>query len=387
LPFDTIGTESEVAGLGEALAEVIISSLSKTPKMFVIARNSTFIYKGRPVKVQQVSAELGVRYVLEGSVQRSGSKVRATAQLIDASSGHYLWSEIYDGEVGDIFALQDAITLSVITALQINLTQGEVARIRQRGTNNLRAWLLVNQSLEYLLRFTQEDNERARRFAEQAIALDPNYAEAYVRLGRTYLQDFHSGWVRNPSAALHRSIELAHQALKLDESYPDTYVLLSAIYLFLQRHDDARLAISKALELSPNHSLGKAHLAMILVYSGEPEAAINIFHEAMRLSPTHPNWFLSELARAYFLLGRHDQAIDVLHRRLERDPNSGEGLVLLAAAESSAGRLDRAKAALGKFLVTRPAYTLTNYASGEFFKNPDDLNRVVAALRKAGLPE
>jgi TolB-like protein/DNA-binding winged helix-turn-helix (wHTH) protein len=387
LPFDNLGGDSESAGLGEALAEIIISSLSKTPKMFVIARNSAFTYKGKPVKVQTVSRELGVRYVLEGSVQRAGPRVRIAAQLIDAATGFHLWSETYDRDLDDVFALQDEITLSVVTALQITLTQGELARIRQRGTNNLRAWLLVNQSFEHLVRFTKEDNEQARKLAEEAIALDPNYPEAYVRLGRTHLTDFHAGWVGNPSESLGRSIELAQQALKLDDTYPDTYHLLSAIYLYLKRHDDARLTVAKALNLSPNHSLAKANLGMILTYAGEPEAAINVFKEAMRLSPIYPDWFLSELARAYFLLGRYEQAIEALQRRLQHDPNSGEALILLAASESAAGRLDNAKTALDKFLAPRPAYTLRHYASGEFFKNPEDLNRVLAALRKAGLPE
>ena len=387
LPFDNFGGDPEQLSLGEGLAENIISSLSKIHKMFVIARNSTFTYKGRPVKMQTVSKELGVRYVLEGSVLKSGSRVRITAQLIDATTGYHLWSEIYDRDLDDIFALHDEITLSVVTALQIKLTQGELARIRQRGTNNLRAWLLVNQSFEHLVRFTKDDNEQARKLAEEAIALDPNYVEAYVRLGRTHLADFHAGWVANPDTSLQRSIELVQQALKLDETYPDTYHLLSAIYLYLKRHDDARLAVSKALDLSPNHSLAKANLGMILTYGGEPEAAINVFKEAMRLSPIYPDWFLSELARAYFLTGRYDEAIDALQLRLQRDPNSGEALILLAASESAAGRLDDAKDALGKFLEPRPTYTLSHYARGEFYKSPDDLKLVLDALRKAGLPD
>jgi len=387
LPFDNFGGDPERLSLGEGLAENIISSLSKIHKMFVIARNSTFTYKGRPVKMQTVSKELGVRYVLEGSVLKSGSRVRITAQLIDATTGYHLWSEIYDRDLDDIFALHDEITLSVVTALQIKLTQGELARIRQRGTNNLRAWLLVNQSFEHLVRFTKDDNEQARKLAEEAIALDPNYAEAYVRLGRTHLADFHAGWVANPDASLQRSIVLVQQALKLDETYPDTYHLLSAIYLYLKRHDDARLAVSKALELSPNHSLAKANLGMILTYGGEPEAAINVFKEAMRHSPISPGWFLSELARAYFLTGRYEEAVEILRRRLQDDPNSGETLILLAASESAAGRPDKAKVALDKFLEPRPAYTLRHYANGEFYKNTEDLNRVLDALRKAGLPE
>jgi tetratricopeptide (TPR) repeat protein len=339
------------------------------------------------VKVQTVSKELGVRYVLEGSVQRVGSRVRIAAQLIDAATGFHLWSETYDRDLDDVFALQDEITLSVVTALQITLTQGELARIRRRGTNNLRAWLLVNQSFEHLVRFTKEDNEQARKLAEEAIALDPNYAEAYVRLGRTHLTDFHAGWVANPTTSLRRSIEVVQQALKLDATYPDSYHLLSAIYLYLKRHDDARLAVSKALDLSPNHALAKANLGMILTYAGEPDAAINVFNEALRLSPIPPGWFLSELARAYFQAGRYDEAIEALQRRLQHDPNSGEALILRAASESAAGRLDKAKAALDKFLAPRPAYTLRHYAGGEFFKNPEDLNRVLEALRRAGLPE
>jgi len=387
LPFDNLGADVQDHRLGEALAENIISSLSKLPQMFVIARNSTFTYKGQAAMVQKVSKELGVRYVLEGSVQQAGAKVRINAQLIDAMSGFHLWSETYDREIDDIFALQDDITLNVVTALQIELTQGEVARIRQRGTHNLRAWLLVNQSFEHLMRFTKQDNAQARKLAEEAVELDPNYPEAYVRLARTYLIEFHSGWTANPDAALRRSIELAQHARKLDDAYPDTYHLLSAIYLFVNRHDDAMLAVKKALDLSPSHSLSKANMGMILTYSGEAEAAIPVLKEAMRLSPIYPDWFLSELARAYFQTGRFEDAVQVLKRHLENDPRSGEALILLAAAQSSAGRLSDAKAALAKFLEPRPAYTLRLYARGEFYKNPEDLDRVLDALRKVGLPE
>ena len=387
LPFDNLGSNTQELGLGEALSENIISSLSKTPKMFVIARNSAFSYKGKPVKVQTVSEELGVRYVLEGSVQRSGARVRIAAQLVDGTTGYHLWAETYDRDLNDIFALQDEITLNVVTALQIELTQGEVARVRQRGTNNLKAWLLVNQSFEHLIRFTKEGNAQARKLAEEALALDPNYPEAYVRLGRTHLNDFHAGWVASPSASLRRSVELVRQALALDETYPDTYHLLSAIYLFLKRHDDAKLAIAKALEFSPNHSLAMATLGMVLTYSGEPEAAIAQLRNAMRLSPLYPDWFLSELARAYFHTGRLEEAIDLLNQRLRHNPDSGEALVLLTVAASAAGREDEAKRALAKFLAPRPAYTLTQYSAGEFYKDPNDLQRVLDALRKAGLPE
>jgi adenylate cyclase len=387
LRFNNLGGDAQNLRLDEALAENLISSLSKLPQMFVIARNSTFAYSGRAVTAQQVAEELGVRYVLEGSVQQAGARVRINTRLVDAMNGSSLWSEIYDHQIDDIFALQDDITLKVVTALQIELTQGEVARVRQRGTNNLRAWLLVNESLKHLLRFTRQDNTRARELAEQAIALDPNYPEAYIRLGRAHLADFHAGWSPNRDVSLQRSIELARRALALDPNYPDTYHLLSAIYLFVGRHDDALLSIRKALDLSPSHSLAQANLGMILTYSGEPDAAIPVLKEAMRLSPTYSAWFLNELARAHLQTGSYDEAIQILHKCLEREPDNGEGLILLTAAYSAAGRLDEARAALTRFLGPRPAYTLRHYATGEFYRNRQDLDRMLEALRTAGLPE
>ena len=327
-----------------------------------------------------------MRYVLEGSTQQSGSRVRIGVQLVDGETGYSLWSETYDRDEADLFALQDEITLKVVTALQIELTQGEVARVRRRGTSNLRAWLLVNQSFDHLLRFTREDNAKARALAEQALALDPNYPEAYVRLGRAHLIDFQTGWSADPAASFKRSVDAAQQALSLDESYPDTYILLSSIYLFIKRHDDAKLAVRKALALSPNHSLAKANLGMILTYSGEPQAAIVALKEAMRLSPVFPDWYRSELARAYFQTGQYDKAVDELEGRLKIDPRNGEALILLAAAQSAAGRLDKAHAALARFLEPRPDYTLERYADGEFYRNAGDLQRILDALQAAGLP-
>lgn len=387
LPFDTIGGDSQNLGLGDGMAENITASLSKVPEMFVIARNSAFTYKGEPVKAQTVGQDLGVRYVLEGSVQASGERVRITAELIEAATGQDLWSETYDRATDDVFALQDEITLKVVTALQIELTQGELARVRQRGTKNLKAWLLVNQSLDDFMHFTKEGNARARKLAEEALALDPNYPDAYVRLARTYLTDFQTGWAANRNESLMRSVELAQKALKIDDTYPDTYVLLGAIYLFLREHDAALVAVRKAVALSPNHSLARASLGMTLTYAGEPEAAIVELREAIRLSPLYPDWFLGELGRAYFQAGRYDEAIKVLSERVRQDSDSGEALVLLAAADSAAGRPEQAKEALAKFLEPRPSYTLRQYAGGEFYKRPEDLQRVLDALRNAGLPD
>ena len=387
LPFDNLGTGAGQEYLGDGLAENIIASLSSLPSMFVIARSSSFSYKGRAIKVQQVARELGVRYVLEGSVQVSGKRVRVTARLVDATSGFYLWSERYDREMADIFALQDEITLSIVTAQQIKLTEGDLARTRRRGTKNLKAWLLVSECLSTYQKFTRATNIKARELAQKALALDPTYPEALIRLAHTYLTDFQTGWVVEREAALTRSIELVQRALSLDDGYPDAYVILGQIFLFLHRHDDAITYAKKAIALSPSHSLAKASLAMIQNYAGHPEEAIPLIQQAMRLSPLYPDWFLGELGRAYLLTGQYDKAIAALKRRLDRNPESGEGHILLAASYGAAGQLDKAHRALTEFLKPRPGYTLGNYADGEFYRNTDDLNRVLDGLRKAGLAE
>lgn len=385
LPFADLGGV-EQANLGGSITENVIAALSKVPGLFVIARDSTVPYGDSSAETDRIAEELGVRYVLEGSVQGSDGRVRTRSRLIDALSGRLVWSERYDRELADVFALQDDITLNVVTALQIELTDGELARVRQRGTDNLEAWLLVNQSSDAHMRFTREDNERAREFAERAIELDPSYPDAYVRLARCYLADFQTGWAADREAALLRSVELVQQALELDRDYPDAYVLLGAIHLFLRRHDDAIAYGEKAVSLSPNHSLAKASLAMILNYSGEPERAITSVREAMRLSPHYPDWFAGELGRGLVLTRRYDEAVQALKLRLERNPTSSEAQILLAAAYAAAGREEEARAALSTFLAERPSYTVEHYAAGEFYRDRADLNRFLDALRKAGLP-
>jgi TolB-like protein/class 3 adenylate cyclase/Flp pilus assembly protein TadD len=387
LPF----TDLEVAGgqgrLGDGLAESITASLSKVSGIFVIAPGTTVTYRDRAVTASRVAEQLGVRYVLDGSVQRAGPKVRITARLVDALSGRHVWSGRYDREITDLFAFQDDITLNVVTALQVTLTDGEMVQVRRRGTDNLEAWLLVTQSLELMMRFTREDNARARQAAERAVALDATYPDAYVRLARTHLLDYQTGWAENRAESLRRCVELVHKAVTLDPSYPDAYILLGTIHLFLGQHADATAYAEKAVAISPSHSLAIATLAMVRNYAGQPQEAIPLLHKAMRLSPYYPDWFLGELGRAYFQSGQLDAAIRSLNQRLVRSPNNGEALVLLAASLSAAGREAEARAALARFIEPRPAYTVRDYAAGEFYRDRVDLERVLAALRRAGLPE
>ncbi len=385
LPFDNLSGDPKEDAFADGMTENIITALSKIPNLFVIARNSSFTYKGKAVKVGQVAEELGVRYVLEGSLQRSGDRVRVTAQLIDALSGHHLWAERYDRNVKDIFALQDEIALNIVTQLEVELTEGEKARIQHHGTESLEAVLLAAQSREYMRRFTKEDNRRARELAQKAVELDPKFSEPYVRLGWTHYLDAQAGWSESPSESFNRAVVLAQKALNLDDTYPDTYLLLGALHLLLKEHDEAIAFAEKGVALRPNHASNIALMAFILNYAGEPEKAIALLDKAMRLSPYYPDWYLGELGRAYILTGQYHKAITALTQRLRRNRNSSETQVLLAAAYGASGRDEEAQAVLAEFLKARPGYTLKQYAQGEFYKNPEDLQRVVDGLRKAGL--
>jgi TolB-like protein/Flp pilus assembly protein TadD len=387
LPFANLSGDATQDPIADGFTENIIAALSKISQMFVIASSSVLTYKDKAVQVQRVAEELGVQYVLQGSIQKSGDRLRITAQLIDALAGRHLWSERYDREMKEIFGLQDEITLKIVEALQVELTAGEQARIDRRGTDNLEAWLLVTQSHQHSLRFRAEDIVRARELAQEAIALDPKFAGAYTQLGWTYYFDAQMGRGESWAASLKRAAELARKAVTLDDSFSGTYRLLAAIHLFLRQHDEAIAYIEKAIDLSPNYSTHIAFLAFIKNYTGEPEQAIVLLQKAMRLSPYYPDWYLGELGRAYLLAGRYEEAIAALKQRLERDPDNGEAHVLLAAAYGKLGRKGEARAALEEFLKPRPYYTLRHYAQGEFYKDESDLAHVLDGLRKAGLPE
>ncbi|NIS71775.1 MAG: adenylate/guanylate cyclase domain-containing protein [Proteobacteria bacterium] len=240
LPFTNLSGDPEQEYFSDGITEEIITALSRVPKLFVIARNSTFTYKGKPVKVKQVAEELGVRYVLEGGVRKAGDKVRITAQLIDATKGHHLWADRYDRELKDVFALQDEITLKILTAMQVKLTEGEQARATAKGTNNLEAYLKILQANEYIFhRLNIESNALGRQLAEGAIALDPEYASAYFALGRAHVVDVWLGSSKSPKASIAKAIELVQKAIVLDDTYAEAHGLLGFLYSMTRQYDKA----------------------------------------------------------------------------------------------------------------------------------------------------
>jgi adenylate cyclase len=390
LPFDNLSGDSEQDYFSDGITESIITALSNVSNLFVIARNSTFTYKGKPVKVQQVAQELGVRYVLEGSVQRSGDRVRITAQLNDALKGHHLWAEQYDRKLDEIFVLQDDITARVAMALEVKLTEGEQARIRRGKTDNPKAYEYFLRGLEICRRFTKEDNAQARKLFEKAVEIDPKFAYAWQEIGRMHYRDARFGWTDSPAESLKLAEELAQKTLTVNDSDATAYATLSLVYMARRQHEKAVAFGEKALELAPNFADVNVMIALPFYYSGRPQEAIGLVKKAMRLSPYYPDWYLPVLGHAYRLTGQYKEAIDALESWRDRaNPRSELPYLMLAFTYIEAGREEDANKAVVEILKRKPKASIEGYAKSKFFayKDPAEIKRALESLRKAGLPE
>ncbi len=385
LPFENMSGDPEQEYFSDGITEEIITALSKTPKLFVIARNSTFTYKGKPVKVQQVGRELGVKYVLEGSVRKAGNKVRVTAQLVDTATGHHLWAERYDRDLKDIFALQDEITKGIITALQVKLTMGEEARLLAKGTKNIEAYIKLLQGTEYLLLMNKEGNILARKMAEEVIALDPDYPRAYRLLAMTNWLDAFLRWSNSPGKSLASAEELAQKVLAMDESDSISHRLLGYIYLLKKEHDKAIAGAERAVALDPNASGNLAALGFFLNFAGRPEEAIVWYKKAIRLDPIPAPLYYLQLGHIYRNAGRYEEAISELKKALHRNPDNLLAHLHLAGAYSSLGREEEAQAEAAEVLRIDPKFSLDYWSKTIPYKNKADENRLIGALRKAGL--
>jgi len=387
LPFDNLSGDESQDYFSDGITETIITTLSNVSNLFVIARNSTFTYKGKPVKVQQVAEELGVRYVLEGSVQRSEDRVRVTAQLIDAITGHHLWAENYDRELGDIFALQDDITEQVTMALQVKLTEGEQARIRRRHIENKEAYEYFLHGLEVYRPFTKEANAQARKIFEKTVALDPNSTLGWCFIGWTHYRDGRFGWTDTPAKSLAYAEELAHKILAMDDSMAEAYSMLSLVYMARKQHDKAVAYGEKVLSLAPNFASMIANTAVIFFYSGRPVEAIELVKKAMRLSPYYPSWYLPILGLSYRLTGQYEEAISALEGWRDRKAKGMLPHIVLAFTYVEAGREEDAQASVAEALKQNPKASIKGYAATIPYKDPAEVERIKDSLRKAGLPE
>ncbi len=385
LPFVNMSGDSELEHFSDGITEEIITALSKTPKLFVIARQSTFAYKGKPAKIKQVAEELGVRYVLEGSVRKSADRLRITAQLIDALTGHHLWAERYDREQKDIFALQDEITLKILNSLHVKLTGGEQDRVYGKGTNNLEAYIKVLQGRDYYWRLNREGNILAKKLFEEAIALDPKYPAPYWLLGMTHIMDTWFDWGQSKEDSLSRAMELAQKTIGLDDLDSNAHGLLSAAYRLKGDHDKAIAEGKRAVELDPNSADAHVWLGIALNYADRAEEAVPLFEKAIRLNPFAHTWYFLHLGHAYRFLRRYDEAIAVYQKAIQLSPKNLIAHLGLTITYSQWGRDEKARVHAAEVLRISPEFSLDRFVEKHPLKNQAEKERIIEALRKAGL--
>jgi adenylate cyclase len=384
LPFANLSGDAAQDYFSDGVTEDLITGLAKVSGLFVIARNSVFTYKGRPVKVADVGRDLGVHFVLEGSVQRAGDRVRITAQLVDATTGYHLWADRYDREVRDLFAVQDDVTQHIVTALAVRLTEGERGRLGRVPTDNPEAYDFALQGRKELRRTTRESNAEARRLFVKALDLDPGFARASVGLGWAHLQSWQLLWSTDPET-LDRARALAQRGLAQDATLADAHRLLAQVHLWKKDHDTAIAEAQKSVALAPNDADGYETLAEMLGWAGRAEESLRFIRQAMRLDPRYPFFYLWTLGHAYYLAGRTQEAMDTFQQIVQRNPNFVPAHGYLAVLYSEQNRQDQARAAWAEASRLTGGASLTVISQRLPYRRPADLDRFTAAVRKAKL--
>jgi len=384
LPFQNMSGDAEQEYFSDGITEDIITDLSKLSGLLVIARNSTFTYKGKAVDVREVGKHFTVSHVLEGSVRRAGDRVRITAQLLEAGTAHHVWAERYDRDLQDIFAVQDEITREIVAALHVKLVRGEQASVWRHLLRRPEALDQYYKGIDRLNRLTREANDEAARCFEQIVGLEPESPLGHLGLAWTKLSAFRSGW--GEPAALERAAGLARKALELDETCADAHALLGFHSLLLGRHDAAIAEGERAVALNPNHADNVANLGCSYVMSGRPADAAACMQKAMRLSPVYPAWYLNVLGFAHYLLDRHDEADAVLTLALQREPAYYDCRLMLMTAHHARGRLDDARREAGELRRHNPSFRLKDMEGRlSVLKDRALLSRFIGILRELGL--
>ncbi len=387
LAFDNFSGDPKQEYFSDGITEEIITGLSKIPQLFVIARNSSFMFKGKAVSVKEVGRQLGVRYVLEGSVRKDKDRVRITSQLIDAQTGGHVWSDRYDRDLKDVFALQDEITTKVVAALRVKLTEGEQARHwRERsGKINRETFEKTVQARWYLYQVTEDGNVTARKLLEEVIALEPQWAFAYPTLAGVHSFDAIFGWSKDPRESFRKAYDMAQKAISLDESLDSAHFVLGLVYTYLGRFDEAVAEGERAVELNPNGADALACLGIVLNMAGRPQESVPALHRAMRLNPMPPAWYYSVLGASYMLTRQYDKAVAEHEKGLRVSPDDAWCLVWLAATYSMAGREKEACETVSELLKLNPRFSLENFEKVMHYKDPAVKKRLFDALRKAGM--
>jgi adenylate cyclase len=389
LPFENLSGDPEQEYFADGIAEDLITRLSDWRHFPVIARNSSFTYKGGSVDVKQVSRELGVRYVVEGSVRKGGDRVRISAQVIDATTGHHVWAERYDRELSDIFALQDEITEAIVASMHPQLGHYESERALRRAPENLDAWESAQRGWWHLNRLTKEDSARARSFIEKAIELDPNFVWASCCLAFVHYSDIVFSWTDEPARSLTELMGAAERAVSLDDKEPLAHIVLATAYSLTGHREKTLAAARLAVQLGPSLAWGHVTLGTMLALTGRPDEGIASVEKAMRLSPRDPFLFdfLACMGLAHFSAGRYEDAADWARRSLQRRPGYIWSSATLAASLIHLGRVDEARDVLDAARRQAPDFSLAALRLTLSAADHDFLERMIDGLRKAGLKE
>jgi adenylate cyclase len=383
LPFKNLSDNPEQDYFSDGITEDIITDLSKFRDLFVIASNTAFTYKDKPVKVEEVSQELGVQYILEGSVQRSDEQVRINAQLIDGTTGHHHWAERFVRDFDDLFLLQDEIVQTIVGTLAIEVGVAERNRAMRTSTENLKAYDYVLRGRELRSRVTSSANTEARSMFRRAIDLDPLYSSAYVDLGWCYFDSIRYGWTASPSEALQNAHDLAQQALGIEESDASAHRLLGSVHLKWTQYDLAESEFERAIKINPNDAASHDALGSVWLYTGQVQAAIGAVETALRFNPNLHVSGLVHLALAYYLDGQYDGAIRIMEKSLGKYPEIIIHHIILAAAHAQANHPEEATRAAEEVRRRHPFFEVGSFGSA--FRDETDRKKLAEGLRKAGL--
>jgi adenylate cyclase len=388
LPFQNLSGDAEQEYFADGIVEDIITALSRNRAFFLISRNTSFTYKGPAVEVARVARELGVRYVLEGSVRKAGNRVRITAQLIDAAGGHHLWADRYDRELADVFAVQDEIARTITGELAPGIIAAEMQQARRKDAAQLDAWDKTMRAHWHIRRFTREDMAEARRLLDEAIALDPASAMAFGDLAVALHFSAVFGWSEDPAEAFARCGEMARRAIAIDDGDANAHTALAIYELFCGRHEESRRRLRRALDLDPNSAFARGYLGISYAFAGDYEATLAHIEEAIRLSPRDPLANIWPLVKGWaaLLSERYPEAVEFAAEAGAANAEFPDIYAVLAAAHGHLGNAEAARAALAEFLRRSPVVSTTDARLARPFGSAAQRELFLAGLRKAGLP-
>jgi TolB-like protein/Flp pilus assembly protein TadD len=389
LPFDNLSRDPDQEYFVDGMTEDLITRLSSWRSLPVIARNSSFVYKGRAVDVKQVSRELGARYVVEGSVRRAGDRVRISTQLIDAVTGHHVWAETYDRELRDIFAVQDEITEAIVGSISPAINEAEFARVARKDPQNLDAYDLVMRAYWHLLKLTPDENSKARSLFERAIELDPQSADAFVGLAYTHWNDTSFQWTDTPAESDAELSRAARRSVELRPNDAEAQMVLSLAYVRSRQADEMIAAAERAVELDPSSAQAHSWLGTFLSGAGRLEEGLSSAEKAIRLSPRDPLlWFyFSNLAMVHFHSRRYEDAAEWARRSIRGNPEFAYSRAMLAASYAFLGRLNDARAEVEALLRVQPGFSIAFARNTTIAGSAVYQDRYLDGLRKAGVPE